>query len=350
MGLKKYAVKRLVSGFITVVLIIASLYFIFRLPYFIIGRSPAKLYGFQRLLANPKGLENPNKTVQQLREKMGIPPENANAMTQLSYFFRYMKNMMLLHFGPSTSPQFRFRSSTSILLDRLPQTLMLMGPSVIFAILLGLALAVESSKDLGSVKDEALTVSGLSLRSLPIYWLGPMMILIFVIGLGWWPNKLGPTPDWPTKTLSDGFFHFIGRMYMYILPIATLIIISFGGWLYLLRNSLADVMSEDFIFTAKAKGLNESAVLYRHALRNAILPAWTNIVLTIATFWEGAVITETLFQTRGVGSLLITAIRSPIDYGLAQTTFFFIALTVIVANIIADISYGFLDPRVSYEQ
>jgi len=122
---------------------------------------------------------------------------------------------------------------------------------------------------------------------------------------------------------------------------------SFAGWMLLMRSSLMEVMGEDYILTARAKGLDEATVLYKHAFRNAILPVATGVILALAGVWTGAVITETIFVIPGVGYLLLQAIIQ-LDYPLCEATFYFIALTTIVANIIADISYAFLDPRVKY--
>lgn len=344
MGLKKYTARRLLTGFITILVVLSAIYFIFRLPSYVLGMSPAELYTKQLVRGSQKYNVNVSKVRERLEEQMGIPGEDASIAERAKFFFVYLFNMVTFNFGKTTVPP--FQPVTQVLLNRLPYTLLLLGPTTFLQILIGINLGVQAGKGVGSKKDKGLVIFGLSTRSLPSYWVQMLAIFVFVYILGVYPAALGPTP--PGFSYREPFFKIMAMLYMFSLPIATLVFSGFGAWIYLTRNSLADVITEDYIFTARAKGLPESTVVYKHALRNAILPIWTNIVLALAYMWTGVVITETIFNISGVGQLLIHSIFVR-DYALEQLIFYFIALSVIGANIVADVSYGILDPRVSYE-
>lgn len=349
MGLKTFTIRRIITSFITITLILASLYFIFRLPTFVLGRSPAKLYGLRRIRQNAATSQDisqkeAKKVINRLRTRMGLPPKGASLTTRIRYFLQYMYHMLTFQFGPQTLPP--YRPATKLLAERIPLTLLIVAPGYSFSVLLGMALGIEAGKDVGSKKDKGITVFGLSLRSIPSYWLGPLLILFFVGALGLWPSTLGP---YLSFTFQDQFWKFMGQLYMYVLPIITMVITGFGGWIYLLRNSLAEVMTEDYIFTAKAKGLDETTVLYRHALRNAILPTWTYLVQGMALIWTGTMYIERIFSIPGVGLLYINAATRPMDWGIEQTFFYFYTISMVLANFVADLSYAVLDPRISYE-
>lgn len=347
MGLKRYAVRRILTGLITIIITMASLYFIFRLPAYVAGKDPARLYGVIRIRSNPGQQLTPEEQeeiIRELRESMGLPPKDASLAVRLQYFFKYMINTLTFDFGTETLPP--YRPATEIFLEKLPYTLLLLGPTIFFQVLLGLSLGIQAGKDVESTKDKAITITGLSTYSLPSYWVQMLSIFLFVLVLEVYPALLGPTLPFQYR---EPFFKFLGTVFMFSLPIMTLVISGFGSWVYLMRNTLADVITEDYIFTARAKGLDETTILYKHALRNAVLPVWTNLVIAIATLWGGAVITETIFNLPGVGQRFIQAMLPPIDYAMEQMIFYFFALSVIGANVIADITYGILDPRVSYD-
>lgn len=347
MGLKKYAARRVFTGFITILVLLSTIYFLFRLPAYVTGTSPADLYGMQRVRQRREQMSEAEyqELVNDIRKEMGLPPEEASFAVRTKYFFRYLFNMLTFNFGRQTLPP--YQSTTSVLLTALPYSLLLLAPTIFIQIVIGIGLGVEAGKDIRSTKDKGLTIMGLSARSLPAYWIQMLSIFIFVFILKIYPSKLGPTTGFQYR---ESFYSTLSMLYMFSLPILTLVLSGFGSWIYLTRNSLADVITEDYIFTARAKGLSEQTILYKHALRNAILPLWTSIVLSIAWMWTGAVITENIFGLPGVGSLFLESLVPPMDYGISQTLFYFIALSVVTANIIADITYGFLDPRVTYEE
>lgn len=327
-------------------MVLTSIYFIFRLPAYVTGQTPADLYGIQKVLQDPTmSKAEKEEVIDELRRSMGIPPEEASFAERARYFFLYFKNMITFQFGTSTTvPPFDI---VEYFLSALPYTLLLLGTSIIFSILIGIYLGMKAGGRPGSKQDKVITLGALSIYSIPTYWLGPMLLLLFSGILQVYPAV--PSHTLPGLTTDDVFYKWMGTLSMMSLAIATVVIVSLGSWVYLMRNSLLDVITEDYIFTARAKGLDERTVLYRHAFRNAILPIWTSIVLSLATMWTGLIITEQIFNVPGVGSLFVGAITRPIDYSTGQTMFFFIAISVLFANLVADISYSFLDPRVKYD-
>jgi peptide/nickel transport system permease protein len=173
--------------------------------------------------------------------------------------------------------------------------------------------------------------AGLSifLQSVPTFWFGLMLIMVFAVGLGWLP-AFG-AGAWP---------HLV-------LPSVTLSILFIPLLTRLVRSTLLDVLAQDYIRTARAKGLSELSVIWRHGLRNALIPVITVVGLQFGTLLGGAVITEAVFAWPGVGSLSIQALFNR-DYPIVQTTVLYLAVIFAVINLVVDISYGFLDPRIRY--
>jgi peptide/nickel transport system permease protein len=178
-------------------------------------------------------------------------------------------------------------------------------------------------------------------------WLALLLIWIFAYRLGWFPITgmisedvwLDPDAGLWTKALDIG--HHM------VLPLATLFLIHFGSSLLVMRSSMLDTLKEDYILTARAKGLTDKEVRNRHAARNAALPVVTGIGLSLAFSINGGALTETVFTWPGIGRELVFAV-SHSDYPLAQAAFLLIAIVVLVANVIVDVLYAYLDPRIRY--
>jgi peptide/nickel transport system permease protein len=132
-----------------------------------------------------------------------------------------------------------------------------------------------------------------------------------------------------------------------VLPITTLTLFSYGGWLLLTRATMLETITEDYVLTARAKGLKESTILYKHALRNASLPIVTSAALTFGFILSGAIITETVFSYPGLGGWIWNAINVR-DYGVLMAVFYIISVCVIIANVLSDLLYGIIDPRIKY--
>lgn len=334
MALRDFVIKRLITGVITIIVVVIFNFFLFRFPVFLWGITPADLY------INP---QMPAETQERLRELWGIPPRSATFEDWLNHFQRYFVNLLTFNFAYSFKP---FRPVIELIVERLPNTLILMGVSTILAIVIGIIAGVYAASRHGRKLDIALVTVSLTIWSVPIFWLGLILILIFGFYLGLFPVT-GGTISPPPYTPKDPFGIFLDYLWHLTLPALTLTISGFGGWLLLMRNSLIDVLTEDYIVTARAKGLDEKTVLFRHAVRNAMLPVVTSITLSLATLWSGAVLTETVFNWYGMGRLIVEALLAH-NWPVADAVFYLMAISVVLANIIADILYAILDPRVRY--
>jgi peptide/nickel transport system permease protein len=227
---------------------------------------------------------------------------------------------------------------------RLPNTLLLMGTAAIITIIIGIATGIAAASKRGGAFDMGMVTTALILYSVPTFWLGMMFILLFGFYIPLFP--MGGTVSVPAPT--DPLAYALDVAWHLVLPAITLALVSYGGYMLVMRNTLIDVLTEDYIVTARAKGVDERTVLYKHALRNAILPLVTMIALTFGFLITGATLTETVFNWYGIGRLIFESVIAQ-NYPVLQAIFYIMALTVIIANFIADILYGFLDPRVRYD-
>jgi peptide/nickel transport system permease protein len=208
-----------------------------------------------------------------------------------------------------------------------PATLALTLASAAIAVIVGLLLGVLSAIHRNKPIDIAARIIGLFGISMPTFWSGILLVLIFSIYLGWFP-AMGSN-GW--KTL--------------VLPSVTLGIIGAGFIVRMVRNSMLEVINEHFIVTLRAKGLSERAIMYQHALRNALIPAVTLIGTLIGDLLAGAVVIETVFSRQGIGRIIADAIMAK-DLPVVQGVIFFSAIIYVVVNLLVDISYSFIDPRV----
>ena len=238
--------------------------------------------------------------------------------------FQYFSDLFQGNFGHSLV------NSTPVLpqiLDQFPKTLALTLASASISIVLGLTLGVLSAIHRNKAIDVLARIIGLFGISMPTFWTGILLILIFSVHLGWFPS-LG----------SDGWQTLI-------LPAFTLGVIGAGSIIRMVRNSMLEVISENFITTLRSKGLSERVIMYRHALRNALIPALTMMGMIIGDMLAGTVIIETVFSRQGIGRLIADAIMAS-DLPVVQGVIFFTAILYITINLIVDISYTIIDPRV----
>ena len=227
-------------------------------------------------------------------------------------------------FGTSLRQQ---QPTFTLIGQRLPATLQLASSAMAIALLLGLPLGVLAAIRRGSVWDNALMLFGLLGQSMPVFWLGLLLIMIFAVGLGWFPVAGADTPR-----------HLI-------LPAITLGLFSTAYIARMARSSMLEVLGRDFVRTARAKGLPSRNVVIRHALRNALIPLVTVIGLQFGALLGGAVITETIFAWPGVGRLTIQAIQTK-DLPLVQACVVLLASIFVLVNLAVDLLYTYLDPRI----
>lgn len=222
---------------------------------------------------------------------------------------------------------------------RVPATLELMGLSLVFSIVLGIVLGVISALKQYNVLDYVLTVLGFAGLSMPVFFLGMLLIYIFALRLRWFPTSgMGIAGD--AFSLKDNLRHLV-------LPALSLGVLRTAVFLRYTRASMLDVLGSDYIRTARGKGLPERLVIIRHALRNALIPIITIIGLNLPVLFAGAVIIETVFQWPGMGLLYITGIRQR-DYPMIMGLGLIFAIVVLLSNLVTDIAYGFADPRIRY--
>ena len=219
-----------------------------------------------------------------------------------------------------------------IMLDALPATLQLAAFGWLFATLVGIPLGVLSAVKRGSIWDYLGRGVALMGQTLPVFWVGIMGILIFSVQLGWLPT--GTKPDY------FSFKHFI-------MPAITLGWFSAAGYLRLTRSAMLDVMDSEYIKLARAKGVSETWVLWKHAFRNAIIAPLTFSSLVLAGFSTGAIVTETVFSWPGVGRLAFTSVDDN-DFPLMVGLMLMFTLMFLVVNLVTDILYAYVDPRIRF--
>ena len=228
------------------------------------------------------------------------------------------------------------RPVLEILLPRLGNTLMLMGLAFALALLIALPLGVLAARRPQSLTDGAVNLFAFAGISLPPFWLAILLILLFAVALGWLP----------AGGMGDG--SVTGTLAHVILPALALTLASVGGYVRYLRASLMETLRQDYVRTARAKGLSDTRVVYGHALRNAMIPVTTIIALDFGTLFGGALITETMFGWLGMGKTIYDAIMGN-DYNLALVGLLLATGTVLLANLLADLTYVWLDPRIRLE-
>jgi len=232
----------------------------------------------------------------------------------------------LLHLDMGTSIHFR-RPVTDLLIERLPATATLAAVTLLLTVIMALPLGIMAAVRRNSLWDTgAMSFSMLGV-SIPNFWLGPILILVFSLWLGWFPvsGHSGPgSVVLPALTLSTGLIAVLSRM---------------------VRSSMLEVLGEDYMRTAKAKGMPPQRVILHHGLRNALLPVITLLGLQLGALLAGAVITETVFSWPGVGLLTIESIQSR-DYPVVQACVLLISVTYVLVNLVTDLAYAWIDPRI----
>jgi peptide/nickel transport system permease protein len=228
-----------------------------------------------------------------------------------------------------------------LILQRLPITIVVIGASQILALLIALPVGVLAAVRPYSWFDKIATTLAFIGFSLPTFFTGVLFILIFSIYLGWLPfvfrADIGET----------GWRWWWEHLKQSIMPVAVLGLAQAASWMRYIRSSVLDVIRLDYVTTARSKGLAESIVINKHVVRNALIPVVTLIALQLPQLFGGAIVTEQIFRIPGIGSLLIDAILRN-DTPVIMAVTFVISALVIIFNLIADVIYGWLDPRISY--
>lgn len=261
----------------------------------------------------------------------------------LEQFFTYMHGVLTLDFGYS----FIYKNTLAMdhILEYMKWTIVLVGISSAIMIVVGMLIGVISAWKRGSLFDTGSLAFSLFFYAMPTFWLAMMMIILFAQT---WPILPAGGALEIGETFHFTYDSFVDLLRHLVLPAATLTLVNIGAFSLLMRGSLIDVMTEDYINTARAKGLPEKAVLMNHAVPNAMLPMVALIAITIAYIVGGAFQVEYVFNYPGVGWATIDAVERE-DWPVLQAAFFLIAVAVVVANLIADVVMIYLDPRVELE-
>lgn len=334
MTLRSYILKRIVIS-ILILWVVATLNFLIFVVY------PADPV---RYLLDPELAKNP-ELVRMIREEYGA---GQNIVVQYGKYLRNMFSFGLIppYFGIS------FQTRNTVVSDmgwRMSLTICLLGLALAGNILIGIPLGIFAASKRGTKMDVAVLGVGLFTWGVPTFFIQLLAILLFISYLfqvhglmifppGGWVSY--PRPTDPLMLAADILHHMA-------LPALTLIIAGFGGWALYTRNMLLDSLTQDFITTARAKGVSERDVLFKHAFKSIYPPIATMITLSLPGLVTGAIITETIFGLEGVGKWYLGAIsRGNPDFPVVQAVLFVVATLVVVCNLFADVLYGFLDPRI----
>jgi len=318
----RYLVNKLARAFLTIVAIILINFLLFR----------AMPGSAARLTHSPYQTQ---EQIDQEQHRMGLDqPLIPNQLVT------YVQQTLSLDLGYSF--KYKGQPVTQVIGDRLGPTLLLIGLGEVISIVVGLTLGAYSGWRRGSAVDRIGGGIGLVLYSMPYFVIGMPLIIIFAAGLGWFPTSgmftLGATYDSWTGQLFDFLRHLV-------LPLATVSLGLIGGYSILMRAAIAETRAEDYVTTARAKGLTDGRILRTHAFPNAMLPMVTIIAINLGYVVGGAITAEIVFNWPGIGTLTVDALSAR-DYPVLQGIFLMLAVTVVVANLVADMVYGLLDPRV----
>ena len=229
-----------------------------------------------------------------------------------------------------------------IIYQRLPQTLWVVGLSYVVGVLIALPIGIYSAYRQYSVFDQAGTFVSMVGYSVPPFFSGVLLIVIFSVKLGWLPSI------YDTTHVVNDWASFKVQLMQMIMPVMVLALQTTAQISRFMRASMLDNLNQDYVRTARAKGMSESVVVMVHVLRNSMIPVVTVIAMGVPGIFGGAIITEQVFKVNGIGQLLITSIQAN-DLPMVQTLTFIFAVLIVVFNLIADILYGVLDPRIRYD-
>jgi len=327
MGLRTYILKRI---FYSIILV----YFVITLNFFIFTMMPGDPV---LILASQMPRREP-EVIQTIIETFGL-----DQPLHIRYG-KYVISMLTGQFGVSYETKKPIIGEVGL---RLQNTLVLVLPPEILATIVGLILGVIAVRKRGGLFDSASVITSLIAYSLPVFWIAMILILVFSINLNWFPAGHSIPDYWryiPPQTIWEDWGT---RLRHLILPWITLFLLSYGGHLLLARATMLECITEDYVVTARAKGLKERTVLFKHTLKNASLPIITSIAITFGFTLGGAIITEQVFTYPGLGWWIWDSIVNR-DYPALQAIFYVIAICVIIANFMADLLYGVIDPRVKY--
>jgi peptide/nickel transport system permease protein len=325
-GTRRYILSKVLQAFLTLAFVMVFNFCLFR----VIPGDPAAL-----LLRGTAAYNRQN--VEQVTHDLGLD----RPLPQ--QFLVYVEDTLTLHFGDSYFLQ--GQDARKVISDRIWPTLLLVATSTIASAALGLIIGIYSGWRRGSKFDVGAQGFTLFVYSMPEFWFGILVLMAFAGGVGPFPS-LFPAGGYATPGADlTGLAHVADVLNHLALPWFVLVVAYMGEYSLIMRNSLIDVMNDDFVMTARAKGVREKQILWRHVVPNAFLPTFTLVLLSLGFIFGGAITVEYVFSYPGLGLHTVQAIDSK-DFPLLQGLFLLISAAVIIANLIADLLYARLDPRV----
>lgn len=334
-----YVIRRLITGLITLIFISLIIFALLDLapgdPTSNLPLSVPQTVREQIRVA--LGLEQPFLVRYGLWAKQFLVIEPAHALANtLGVEFPFLEGQLRI-----TSWTSRGVPVVDIIQQRLPQTLWVVGLSYMLAVLFALPLGILAAYRQNGVFDQVSSILSVIGFSLPTFFTGILVIQIFAVWLGWFPTLYN------TTLRVDSWATFVQQMRQMAMPVLVLTFFQMATISRFTRSSVIDNLKQDYVRTARSKGLREWFVIVRHVVRNSLIPVVTLIALGIPGIFGGAIVTEQIFAVNGIGQLLITSLQSN-DIPAVQTILIIYAVLVVVFNLVADILYGVLDPRIRY--
>ena len=326
MGTRRYIFGKVAQAFLTLAFVMVFNFFLFR----VIPGDPGALLLRGTSAFNPEN-------VAQIQAELGLDqplPEQ---------FVTYVESTLTLNFGQSFF--LRGQEVKEVLAGRIWPTILLIGTSTIVSAAIGLIIGIYGGWKRGSKFDVGSQGFTLFVYAMPEFWFGILVLMAFAGGIGPFP-ALFPAGGYETPGADlSGFAHVADVLNHLALPWFVLTVAYLGQYALIMRNSLIDVMNDDFVMTARAKGVREKQILWRHVVPNAMLPTFTLVLLSLGFIFGGAITIEYVFSYPGLGLLTVQAIDAK-DFPLLQGLFLLFSAAVIIANLVADVTYSYLDPRV----
>ncbi len=277
-----------------------------------------------------------------------IKPEDITRLRQYyglddPVYVRYVKWLRTMVHGDLGYSRTYGQPVSQLVKERLGNTVQLLTGAFVLAFTVGVLVGIYSALHQYSLWDYLATLLSFVGLAMPVFWQGILFILFFAVWLPWFPAGGMITPG-----VGPGVPLLVDRLRHLVLPTVVLATVGMAGWVRYSRSSMLEVIRQDYVRTARAKGLAEGIVTRKHALRNALIPIITLVALSIPRFLDGAVVTETIFSWPGMGLLLFQAVLGH-DHPVAMGVLLFLAVATILSNLLADLAYALVDPRIRYE-
>lgn len=325
METRRYVVGKIVRAALTLAFVVAFNFFLFR----VMPGNPATL-----LLRGTSALTP--ATIAELEHELGLDQPLPQQ------FVTYVKNTFTGQFGVSLASG---DPVTQVIQSRIGPTVVLVLTSTVASAVIGIMIGIRAGWRRGSAFDLGSTGTTLVFYSMPEFWFGILVLMAFAGGIGFFP-AIFPTGGYETAGSGlTGFARAVDILNHLVLPFSVLTIAYLGEYALIMRSSVLDVTGEDYVVTARAKGLRENQVLWRHTVPNALLPTITLTFLSLGFVFAGTITIEYVFSYPGLGLLTVEAIDNK-DFPILQAVFLLFSAAVIVANLAADLLYAYLDPRV----